>query len=261
MRILVSALVSTFSNWKTAIWFLICITRQRLPVISPDRVLIFLIKTNGSPSKMCISFEGRSGVSIFSMKSICWASGNPGQLDNGLMSWVKVDMMPNDWTSWVLHCCKWWLIWFTSLLVAQIQWRSRGKGSCGSRPSQKKSWVALISLVTDTWKRLWSSLQSWISFVSPFVTESKKVAHNGSGALIGCWIWNFEIGLQYGRRVMSGYVTGIEKTGTMGVIVADPQWRESVFHRIGFSHAQKLIEEPARLYLRPKVSTSIPHQW
>jgi hypothetical protein len=85
-----------------------------------------------------------------------------------LMSRVKVDMMPNDRASWVLHCCKWWLIWFTSWLVAEIHWQLRGKISCGSSPSQKKSWAALISMVTNTWKRLWNSLQSWISFALPF---------------------------------------------------------------------------------------------
>jgi hypothetical protein len=58
-------------------------------------------------------------------------------------------------------------------------------------------------LVTNTWKRLWNSLQPWISFVLPFATESKKVTYDGSGALMGCWIWKFRIKLQYGRRVLS----------------------------------------------------------
>jgi hypothetical protein len=119
----------------------------------------------------------------------------------------------------------------------------------------------LISLVTNTWKRLWSSLQSWISFVLPFSTESKKVAHDGLGALLGCWVYNFRIELQYGRRVMGRYATGIEKSERMGVIVADPQRRGSIFHRIGFSQTQKLIKESARFYLGPKVPISIPHQW
>jgi hypothetical protein len=95
----------------------------------------------------------------------------------------------------------------------------------------------------------------------PFATESKKVAHDGSGALMGCWIWNFRSEFQYERRVMSWYATGIEKSGTMEVIVADPQRRGSVSYRIGFSHTHKLIEKSVRLYLRPKVSTSIPHRW
>jgi hypothetical protein len=37
------------------------------------------------------------------MTSICWASDNPGQLNNGLMSSVKADMIPNGWASWHLQ--------------------------------------------------------------------------------------------------------------------------------------------------------------
>jgi hypothetical protein len=207
--------VPPFSNWKITVRLLIYILWQRLPFTNPDRVSIFMIKMNGSPSKMWISFGGRSDVSIFSMKSTYWGSDNPRQLDNGLMSWVKADTMPNDWASWVLHCCKWWLIWFMSLLVAQIHCRSRGKGSCGSSASQEKSWAALISLITNTWKHLWSSLQSWISRVFPFATERKKVAHDALGALIGCWIWNFRIAVRYGRHIMSRY--GHWKSRTIGV--------------------------------------------
>jgi hypothetical protein len=81
--------------WSTVI--------QHRPFLNPDRVLIFLSKVNGSPSKMCMSFRGKSGVSIFLTTSICWISDNPGQLNNGLTSLVKADTMPNDWPFWLLQ--------------------------------------------------------------------------------------------------------------------------------------------------------------
>jgi hypothetical protein len=37
------------------------------------------------------------------MKSICWASDNPDQLDSGFMSSVKADAMLNDCASWFLQ--------------------------------------------------------------------------------------------------------------------------------------------------------------
>jgi hypothetical protein len=52
---------------------------------------------------MYISFGGRSDVSIVFMTSICWASDNPRQLDNGLTSSVKADTMANDRAPWLLR--------------------------------------------------------------------------------------------------------------------------------------------------------------
>jgi hypothetical protein len=48
---------------------------------------------------MCISFGGMSHTSIFLMTLICWASDNSGQLNNGLTSLVKTNVMPNNWSS------------------------------------------------------------------------------------------------------------------------------------------------------------------
>jgi hypothetical protein len=101
MGVVVNAMVSPFLNWKFTVQFFVCMARQRRPLMNPDRVPIFLGKVNGSLSKMCISFRGRS--SVFMMTSICWASDNPGQLNNGLTSSVKADMIPNDWVSWLLQ--------------------------------------------------------------------------------------------------------------------------------------------------------------
>jgi hypothetical protein len=87
MGVCVNAMVLPFSNWKITVWFFIYIARQRRPFMNPDREPIFLSKVNGSPSKMCILFEGRSGVSTFLMESICWAQTVQG-------NWIVIERVP-----------------------------------------------------------------------------------------------------------------------------------------------------------------------
>jgi hypothetical protein len=103
MRVFVNTMISPFLDWKTSVRFFICIARRRRPFMNQGGWSIFPSKGNGSPSKMGISFRGRSDVSIFVRTSICWTSDNPGQLNNRLASSVKADTMPNDWTSWLLQ--------------------------------------------------------------------------------------------------------------------------------------------------------------
>jgi hypothetical protein len=148
----------TFSPWEFSLmpWFHCSWTEKPLsgfPFVLHDSVdplwtgpSIFLSKVNWSTSKMCISFGGRSDVSIVSITSICWTLGNPEQWNNDLASSVKADAMPNDWAprllqqtthihNWTRHFSFWIKNYISKILILVqnhwIQWPSDRVGADG----------------------------------------------------------------------------------------------------------------------------------
>jgi hypothetical protein len=141
MGIFVNAMVSPFLNWKTTVRSFVCIARQCRVFMNPDWVPIFLGKVNESPSKMCTSFGGSSGTSIFLMTSICWTLDNPGQSNNGLTSSMKVDTMPNDWASWFVQQITHIHVWTLFILNQELDTKNTYSGPKSfNRMTDYSSW-------------------------------------------------------------------------------------------------------------------------